>query len=44
MVVGNPLQIRSLDVLSYLKIDESDFDFSTKIRNLGVVLGENLTL
>ena len=44
MVVGNPLHVLNLDVLSFLKIDESDFDLSTKIRNLCVVMGENLTL
>ena len=44
MVVGNPLQKRNIDLPSSLKLDQTDINLSTKLRNLGVVLDENLTL
>ena len=36
--------MRNIDHLSNLKLDQSDIDLSTKLRNLGVVFDENLSL
>ena len=44
MVVGNPLQLRNIDLPSNLKLDQTDINLSTKLKNLGVVLDENLNL
>ena len=44
MVVGNPLQMRSIDLLSNLKLDTSVITLSTKLRNIGIVYDENLIL
>ena len=44
MVVGNPYQSRDIDFLSILKLDQTDINLSTKLKNLGVVFDENLTL
>ena len=44
MIVGNPLQMKNLDLLLDLKLDPTDINLSTKLRNIGVVFDENLTL
>ena len=44
MVVGNPLQLWNIDLPSNLKLDQTDINLSTKLKNLGVVFDENLTL
>ena len=43
MIVGNPLQIRNIDLPSSSKLDQPDISFSTKLINLGVVSEEFLT-
>ena len=43
-VVHNPLQIRNIDVPSNLKLEDSDTDLASKIRNVAVILDESLTL
>ena len=44
MVVGNPLQLRNIDLLSNLKLDQTDANLSAKLKNLGVVFDEKLTV
>ena len=44
MVVGNRLQMRNINLPSNLKLDRTDINLSTKMRNLGVIFDENLTL
>ena len=44
MVIGNPLQLRNIDFPSILKLDQTDINLSSKLKNLGVVFDENLTL
>ena len=44
MVVGNPFQIRNFDFPSNSKLDRTEINLSTKLRNLCVVFDENLTL
>ena len=44
MVVGYPLQIRNIDLPSNLKLDQTHINFSTKLKNLGVVYEETLTI
>ena len=44
MVVGNPFHLRNIDLPSNLKMDQTDNNLSTKLKNLGAVLDENLTL
>ena len=44
MLVSNPLQTKNVDLPSNLKLDQTDINLSPKLRNLGVVLDENLTL
>ena len=44
MVVGYPLQMRNIDLPSNLKLDQTDINLSTKLRNLGAGFEENLTL
>ena len=44
MVVGNPLQLRNIDLPSNLKLDQTYINLRTKLRNLGVVFDENSTL
>ena len=44
MVVGSSLQLRSIDLPPNLKLNQTDINLSTKMRNLGVVFDENLTL
>ena len=44
MVVGNPLQLRNIDFPSILKLDQTDINLSKKLKNLGVIFDENLTL
>ena len=43
MVIGNPLQIRSIDLPSNFKVHHCDINWSTTMRNLGVDLDENST-
>ena len=43
-VVGNSLQMRNIDLPSTLKLDPTDINLSTKLRIIGVVSDENLTL
>ena len=42
MVVDNPLQLRNIDLPSNLKMDQTDINLSTKLKNLGAVFDENL--
>ena len=44
MVVGYPLKLRNIDLPSNLKLDQTDINLSTKLRNLGAVFDESLTL
>ena len=44
MVVGNPIQMRNIDLSLNLKLDLTDINLSTKLRNLGVAFEEILTL
>ena len=44
MAVGNPLQMRNLDLPWILKLDQSDIFLYLKLRNPGVVFYESLTL
>ena len=44
MVVCNPLQKRNIDIPLNLKLNETDINLSTKLRNPGVVFYENVTL
>ena len=44
MVVGNPLQLRNINFPSILKLDKTDINLSKKLKNLGVIFDENLTL
>ena len=44
IILSNPLKLRNIDFPSILKLNQSDFNLSTKLRNLGVVFDENLTL
>ena len=44
MVVGNPVQLRNIDIASNSNLDQTDKILSTKLRKLGVVFYENLTL
>ena len=44
MVVGDPLQMRNIDLPSNLKLDQTDINLSTKLKNRYVVFYENLTL
>ena len=44
IVFGNLLQMRNIDLPSNLKPDQTDINLSTKLRNLGAVFDENLTL
>ena len=44
IIVGNPLQMKNIDLPLNLKLNQTDTNLSTKLRNLGVVLDENLTL
>ena len=44
MGVGNRLQMRNIDLPSNLKLHQTDINLLTKLRNLGVVFDENLTL
>ena len=43
LVVGM-FQMRNIDLPSNLMLGQTDLNLSTKMRNLGVVVGENLTL
>ena len=43
LVVGNPIHLENIDLSSKLKLDQTDINLSTKLRNLGVVFVENLT-
>ena len=43
-VVGNPLHLRNIDFPSSLKLDQSDINLSTNLKNQGVVFDEILTL
>ena len=40
MVAGNLLQMRSIDLPSNIKLDQTDINLSTKLRNPGVFLME----
>lgn len=42
--VNNPVQVRNLDFQSKLKLDQTDFNLSTKVRSLSIVLNGNFTL
>ena len=44
MVGGNPLQIRNVDLSSNFILDQFDIHLSAKLRNVGIVLDENLNL
>ena len=44
MAVDNPLQMRNIDLPSNLKLDKTDMNRSTKLRNLGVAPDKKLTL
>ena len=44
MVVGNLLQMRNIDLPSNLKLVQTNTNLSKKLRNLGVVFYEILTL
>ena len=44
MVVGNPIQLRNIDLPSNLKLGQTDVTLSTKLKNLGVIFEENWTL
>ena len=44
MLVGNPIQLKNSDLPSNLKLDQTDINLSTKLKNLGVVFDENLIL
>ena len=44
MLVSNSPQMRNTDFPSILKLDLSDINLSTKLKNLGVVFDEILTL
>ena len=44
IVVGNPLQMRNIDLPTNLQLDQTDGKLSTKLRNPDVVFDENLTL
>ena len=44
MVVGNPLQLRNINLPQNLKPYQTDINLSTKLKSLGVVFDENLTL
>ena len=37
LVVGNPYKMRNIDLPSISKLDQTDINLSTKLRNLGVV-------
>ena len=43
-VVGNPLQLRNIDPPLNLKLDQTDLNPPTKLKNVGVVFDESLTL
>ena len=40
----NPLHLRNIDLPSNLKLDQTNISLSTKLKNLGAVLDEILTL
>ena len=40
MVVGNPLEIRNIDLTSNLKLDQADVNLSTKLGNPSVVFSQ----
>ena len=44
ILVGNPLQLRNIDFPLILKLDQTDINISKKLKNLGVVFDENLTV
>ena len=44
IVVGNPLQKRNIDLPLNLKLDRTDINLSTKLKNPGILLDENSTL
>ena len=44
MIVGNIQKLKDLDFPTTLLLDQTDINLSTKLKNLGVVLDENLTL
>ena len=44
ILYGNPLQIRNINLHSNLKLGQLDINLSTKLRNLGAVLDQILTL
>ena len=44
IVVGKPLQMKNIDLPSNLKLILTDINLSTKLKNLGLVFDENLTL
>ena len=43
ILVVNPFQLRNIDLPSKFKLDQSDFNFSTKLRTLGNIINEYLT-
>ena len=43
MVVGDTLRLRNIDLSPILKLDQTDINLSTKLRNLDVVSDEILT-
>ena len=44
MVLGNPLQMRNINLSSNQNLDQTDINLSTKLRSPGVVFAEKLTL
>ena len=44
MVVGNTQKLRNLDLPGTLLLDQTDVNLSSKLKNLGVILDQNLTL
>ena len=44
MLVGNVQKLRNLDFPSVLLLDRTDITLSSKLKNLGVIFDENLTL
>ena len=44
MEVGYPLQMRTIDLHSNLKLDQTGINLSTRLRNLFVLFDENFSL
>ena len=44
MIVCHHLQMKNIDLSSNLKLDQTDISLATKLKNLGVVFDDNLTL